>query len=88
MPREVTHEPGLTAPSLRWPGARRVVVLVRHNFALITREPGPLISRLLQPLALILLMRPLYVAALARDGAQAGTTQVVAPGVCYRRAKA
>jgi ABC-2 type transport system permease protein len=73
-PREATRWP---APSLRWPGAARVAVLVRHNFVLITREPGPLISRLVQPLVLILLTRPLYVAALARDGPQAGTTQVV-----------
>jgi ABC-2 type transport system permease protein len=53
------------------------VVLVRHNFALLTREPGPLISRLLQPIVLMVLMRPLYVAALARYGVQAGTAQVV-----------
>lgn len=60
-----------------WPGAGRVDVLIRHNFALLIREPGPLISRLVQPIMLMLLMRPLYVAALARDGVQAGTTQVV-----------
>lgn len=55
----------------------RIAVLVRHNFALLTREPGPLISRLVQPVVLMMLMRPLYMAALARDGAQAGTSQVV-----------
>jgi ABC-2 type transport system permease protein len=57
--------------------AERTAVLIRHNFALLAGEPGPLASRVLQPLALILLMRPLYVAALARDGVQAGTAQVV-----------
>jgi ABC-2 type transport system permease protein len=59
------------------PGAERIAVLVRHNVALLIGEPGPLVSRVLQPLALILLMRPLYVAALAKDGVQAGTAQVV-----------
>ena len=57
--------------------AERTAVLIRHNFALLAGEPGPLASRVLQPLALILLMRPLYVAALAKDGVQAGTAQVV-----------
>jgi ABC-2 type transport system permease protein len=73
-PREATR---LASPAALWPGSGRIALLVRHNFALLTREPGPLISRLLQPLALILLLRPLYVAALARDGVQAGTAQVV-----------
>jgi ABC-2 type transport system permease protein len=35
------------------------------------------ISRLLQPIAVIILLRPLYSAAMARYGAQAGTAQVV-----------
>jgi ABC-2 type transport system permease protein len=55
----------------------RMTTLARHNATLILREPGPVISRLVQPLVLITLMRPLYLAALARDGAQAGTIQVV-----------
>lgn len=50
------------------------LLLVRHNLALMRREPGPVISRLLQPLVMIALMRPLYVAALSRH---AGTVQVV-----------
>jgi ABC-2 type transport system permease protein len=70
-----------TTPSLRlpmpWLGAGRIAVLVKHNFALLLREPGPLISRLVQPLVLMTLMRPLYVAALARYGTQTGTSQVV-----------
>jgi ABC-2 type transport system permease protein len=70
----------LTAPAglpVLWPGGARIAVLVRHNFALMAREPGPVIGRLLQPLTLILLLRSLYVAALAKDGVQAGTAQVV-----------
>jgi ABC-2 type transport system permease protein len=66
-------EPGfrLTEPALR------LAALIRHNAMLMLREPGPVISRLLQPLVLILLMHPLYTAALATDGPQAGTVQVV-----------
>ena len=55
----------------------RMAALARHNTMLMRREPGAVISRLVQPLVLITLMRPLYVAALARDGVQAGTSQVV-----------
>jgi len=73
-PREA---PGAANPPPQWPGVARIGVLVRHNFSLLTSEPGPLISRLLQPLVLILLMEPLYVAALAREGVQAGRAQVV-----------
>lgn len=73
-PREAADRSG---PPMLWPGPARIAVLVRHNFALLTREPGPLISRLVQPLVLMMLMRPLYIAALARFGAQAGTSQVV-----------
>lgn len=65
------------SPLPRWPWAGRSIALIRHNFALITREPGPVIGRLIQPLLLITLLRPLYVAALASGGAQAGTAQVV-----------
>jgi ABC-2 type transport system permease protein len=73
-------EPGfrLTEP-LRRPTelAFRLSALIRHNATLMLREPGPVISRLLQPLVLILLMHPLYAAALAADGPQAGTVQLV-----------
>jgi ABC-2 type transport system permease protein len=54
-------------------GGVRATALARHNAVLMLREPGPLISRLIQPLALIALMRPLYVAAL---NGPAGTIQV------------
>jgi ABC-2 type transport system permease protein len=56
---------------------RRLATLIRHNATLMVREPGPVITRMLQPLVLILLMHPLYVAALAADGPQAATVQVV-----------
>lgn len=63
---------------VRRPAIGRIAILVRHNADLVLKEPGPLLSRLIQPLVLILLMRPLYVAALAKDGGpQAGTAQVV-----------
>ena len=68
---------GWASPRVLWPGAGRIAMLVRHNFALLIREPGPLISRLVQPVVLMMLMRPLYVAALAREGVQPGTAQVV-----------
>jgi hypothetical protein len=55
----------------------RLTALVRHNATLMLREPGPVICRLVQPLVLITLMHPLYAAALAAEGAQAGTVQVV-----------
>lgn len=55
----------------------RMTALVRHNTTLMLREPGPVVSRLVQPLVLITLMHPLYAAALAAQGAQAGTVQVV-----------
>ena len=55
----------------------RMTALVRHNTTLMLREPGPVISRLVQPIVLITLMHPLYAAALADEGAQAGTVQVV-----------
>jgi ABC-2 type transport system permease protein len=60
-----------------WLSTERVLFLARHDFALVASEPGPVISRVVQPLVLILLMRPLYVAALAKEGVQAGTAQVV-----------
>jgi ABC-2 type transport system permease protein len=36
----------------------RMTALVRHNTTLMFREPGPIISRLVQPLVLITLMHP------------------------------
>jgi ABC-2 type transport system permease protein len=68
---------GWASPSPRWAAAARVAALIQVNFGIITREPGAVVSRLVQPIVLITLMRPLYVAALAKDGPQAGTSQVV-----------
>ncbi len=55
--------------------ADRAAALLRLNFTLLLREPGPAISRLVMPLVLITLSRPLFAAAL---GGSTGTTQVVA----------
>jgi len=52
----------------------RGAALARHNTMLMLREPGPVISRLVQPLVLITLMRPLYLTAMHGSG---GTIQVV-----------
>jgi ABC-2 type transport system permease protein len=49
-------------------------VLVRHNATLVLREPGPVLSRLAQPVVLITLMRPLYTAAVPGSN---GTLDVV-----------
>jgi ABC-2 type transport system permease protein len=57
--------------------AVRLAALSRHNAALMLREPGPVLSRLIMPLVMIVLLRPLYLSALARRGVQAGTVQVV-----------
>jgi ABC-2 type transport system permease protein len=57
--------------------AVRLAALSRHNAALMLREPGPVLSRLIMPLVMIALLRPLYLSALARRGVQAGTVQVV-----------
>lgn len=52
----------------------RTGVLIRHNLLLMVREPGPLLSRMILPLAFLTLLRPLYVAA---QGPAAGTEQAV-----------
>ncbi|MCI3242047.1 ABC transporter permease [Streptomyces spinosisporus] len=52
----------------------RLSALVLHNALLMLREPGPLLSRMLLPLAFMTLLRPLYLAA---QGRAAGTQQVV-----------
>jgi ABC-2 type transport system permease protein len=50
------------------------VALVRHNTTLLLREPGPLLSRMVLPLAFLVTLRPLYTAA---QDQSAGTTQAV-----------
>ncbi len=53
----------------------RIAVLVRHNLALVAREPGPMISRIVMPVAIVLVLRPLYTSALG--GQARGTSQAV-----------
>lgn len=55
----------------------RTAALVRINTMLLIREPGPVASRLIMPLVLITVLRPLYLAALDDAGTDAGTAQVV-----------
>ncbi|MEU5030426.1 ABC transporter permease [Streptomyces milbemycinicus] len=54
--------------------ALRTGVLIRHNLLLMLREPGPLLSRMILPLAFVTLLRPLYLDA---QGRTAGTEQAV-----------
>lgn len=56
----------------------RVFSLIRLNTVLLLREPGPVASRLVMPLVLISVLHPLYRAALANAGEEAGTRQIVA----------
>lgn len=52
----------------------RLGALIRHNFGLMLREPGPLVSRIVMPVVLMTVLRPLYAAALPSGG---GTRQTV-----------
>jgi ABC-2 type transport system permease protein len=52
----------------------RVTALTRHNAVLLLREPGPLIGRLVMPVVLLLVLRPLYQGV---QGDAAGTAQAV-----------
>ncbi len=52
----------------------RLDALIRHNVLLVAREPGPLLSRVVLPLVLVSLLRPLYQTA---AGQRAGTVQAV-----------
>lgn len=56
----------------------RVSALIRLNTALLLREPGPVASRLLLPLIFIMVLTPLYRAALSGSGKQDGAGQGVA----------
>ncbi|HEY2506727.1 MAG TPA: ABC transporter permease [Streptosporangiaceae bacterium] len=53
------------------PTAARTAALVRHNVMLMLREPGPMASRLILPLAFLLLLHPLY------EQAQPGSRGIV-----------
>jgi ABC-2 type transport system permease protein len=50
----------------------RTVALVRHNVIMLMREPGPLASRVIQPLLIATLLHPLYQGV---QGRVAGTRQ-------------
>ncbi len=54
--------------------AYRTGAVARHNTILMLREPGPLASRLILPLAFLALLHPLYQAA---QGQVAGVSQAV-----------
>jgi ABC-2 type transport system permease protein len=54
--------------------AIRTTALIRHNTVLLLRDPGALISRMVLPLAFLVLLHPLYQAAQGHAG---GTTQAV-----------
>ncbi|MFF8765820.1 ABC transporter permease [Nocardiopsis dassonvillei] len=58
---------------MRTEPARRLALLVRHNTVLQLRDPGHLVSYLVMPMVLMLVLSPLYRAALP-DG---GPAQVV-----------
>jgi ABC-2 type transport system permease protein len=53
----------------------RTVALILGNLALFRRDPGPLVSRIAQPVLLLFLLQPLY--GLAMDDAAAGARQLV-----------
>ncbi len=59
---------------MRREGFRRTTALIRHNTMLMLREPGPLASRLVLPLAFLILLHPLYEQA---QGHGQGITQAV-----------
>src|SRR5258708_7151547 len=54
--------------------AHRTGALIRHNTLLMLREPGPLASRMILPLAFLILLHPLYEQA---QGAGRGVAQAV-----------
>jgi ABC-2 type transport system permease protein len=66
-------------PAVSIPGAWRASLsrtgaIARHNTLLLLREPGPLASRLILPLAFLALLHPLYQAA---QGHSTGASQAV-----------
>ena len=50
----------------------RISALVRHNILIRLRDPGQMISYVVMPMVLMIVLKPLYVKAVA-----SGTTQVV-----------
>lgn len=72
--------PGDTAVREFRASAHRVAALVRHGFLQLRRDPGPVISRLVMPMVLLVVFEPLYRATSgAGPGGSAGL--VAAPRV-------
>ncbi len=53
----------------------RILPVLQANVALFTRDPGPLIGRIIQPILLVLLLQSLYASAMGDQ--VGGTVQVV-----------
>ena len=64
------------------PSGHALAELIRHNVRLIRREPGPLLSRMILPIAFLTLLRPLYLAAW-RGGAAGNQQAVIATLVTF-----
>jgi ABC-2 type transport system permease protein len=56
---------------------RRTAALIRHNFMLMAREPGPLASRMTLPLVFLILLHPLYERGQGHGVAQAAIATLV-----------
>lgn len=65
-----------------WPAGHAFAVLVRHNLLLMRREPGPLLSRMILPIAFLTLLRPLYLTAW-RGGATGNQQAVISTLVTF-----
>jgi ABC-2 type transport system permease protein len=59
---------------MRRDATHKTTALIRHNTMLMLREPGPLASRMIMPLAFLILLHPLYEQAQGHSG---GVTQAV-----------
>lgn len=78
----MTPAPVLTArPAVLPPALARIRALLRHNTMLLVREPGPMASRIVLPLAFLLLLHPLY--EQAQPGSQGIIQAVVAAVVTF-----
>jgi ABC-2 type transport system permease protein len=66
---------------MRRDSLRRTGALLRHNTMLMLREPGPLVSRMVLPLAFLLLLHPLY--ERAQPGSRGVTQAVMATLVTF-----
>jgi ABC-2 type transport system permease protein len=55
---------------------RPIVGMVRMNFIMLSHDAGSVATRLIMPVVLMIVLRPLYIAAL-RQGGQSGSRQVI-----------